>query len=333
MGLLLGIKLTKIFSALIGVEILIEHGMIDRTRHLINLDIFFGNISCVLGTIHQHMVPGLLTPGVSVVSVIPLVGRMAALIHIVDDAAVTVLFVIHNLAGLIFAGADPLHAPPSRAKWAARQEPQLKHEKWKLSSRYISRFHSAVDSSRHGLLKQLIHISMFQFHFVTHWRLQACRDRVWALVLQPARLSEWWPGFEQSCLLAGDGEVGTQIRCQVRAPVGFRFNFVAEIEAQRAPEYVRLRACGDLEGFGVWQFSEAGDHTDVTFEWHVRLKNFWVRLFLIVPGMRPLLSVGHKRVMQVGGESLEKLLNDKTPSTKLQIPNKFQISNSNVQKV
>ena len=39
---------------------------------------------------------------------------------------------------------------------------------------------------------------MAEYSFVTHWRFEAPREKVWAVLMDGARYQEWWPRDRKS---------------------------------------------------------------------------------------------------------------------------------------
>lgn len=151
---------------------------------------------------------------------------------------------------------------------------------------------------------------MSRFRFVTEWRFDSPIDRVWALLNEPEGFPRWWPGFEQAKTISGDGEVGSVTQYRVRGDFGLIFDFTTEVEETQAPEYLRLKANGDLSGTGEWRLRTEEGRTEVTYVWEVEVRQLWLRLLGMLPGSRRFMERSHNRVMTAGGANLARLLEE-----------------------
>ena len=162
---------------------------------------------------------------------------------------------------------------------------------------------------------------MLRYSFLTTWRLAAPREAVWDALADVEGWPEWWPAVESAReLAAGDGHrVGSRHRVRWRAPMGYRVEFDFTVEEIDEPRRMSGRACGDLEGTGVWRLVEEDGLTAVTYAWDVVTTKRWMNALGPLP--RPLLRWSHDRVMAGGGDALAKRLgriarwDASTPST------------------
>ena len=151
---------------------------------------------------------------------------------------------------------------------------------------------------------------MSRFHFVTEWTFEAPIEQVWALLNEPERFPEWWPGFEQAAKVSGDGEIGSMTRYRVRGDFGLAFDFTMQVKEKREPEHLRLMADGDFTGFGEWRLQSENGQTAVSYTWEVEVNRFWPRLLGRLPGSYRYLKRSHDRVMDAGGANLARLLSE-----------------------
>lgn len=153
-----------------------------------------------------------------------------------------------------------------------------------------------------------------QFDLVSHWRLQAPVERVWAALCDPAGWPQWWPSVRQVSTLreGGPGGVGSlrRIHWSTRLP----YRIVIEVEAVESVRHQRLRSRshGTFDGEGLWLLRADGSCTDVTCVWRVRLGTRWMRWS--APLLAPWFRWNHDRVMRAGEAGLRRLLADKGPA-------------------
>ena len=146
------------------------------------------------------------------------------------------------------------------------------------------------------------------FDLVSHWRIAAPVERVWAALVAPERWPQWWPYVRAvQTLRAGDvnglGSV-RRIAWATRLP----YELVIELEAVESVRHERLRgrSRGQLRGEGIWLLQPGDGCTDVTYVWRVELARPWMRV--LAPLLAPVFRWNHRGVMRAGGEGLARHL-------------------------
>jgi hypothetical protein len=146
------------------------------------------------------------------------------------------------------------------------------------------------------------------FDLISHWRIPAPVDRVWAALTEPEGWPQWWSYVRAvRTLRPGDaGGVGSvrRIRWSTRLP----YEIDIEVEAVEALRHQRLRgrARGQLCGEGIWLLRAAGALTDVTYVWRVELARPWMRW--LAPLLAPVFRWNHDGVMRAGEAGLKRHL-------------------------
>ena len=128
---------------------------------------------------------------------------------------------------------------------------------------------------------------------VSHWRLAAPVDRVWAALADPDSWPRWWPGVRSVRVLRAaraDGQGSVRLfRWATRLPYELKIE-VESIESVRN-ERIRGRSRGQLCGEGIWLLQARngadGSSTDVTYVWRLSLGTRWMRW--TAPLLAPLL--------------------------------------------
>jgi hypothetical protein len=146
------------------------------------------------------------------------------------------------------------------------------------------------------------------FDLVSHWRLKAPVDRVWAALTQPESWPSWWPYVRQvHTLQPGDAQGLGSIR-RIEWSTRLPYSVVIEVEAIEVLRHDRLRARsrGELAGEGLWLLRTDGPFTDITYVWRVELKRPWMRW--LAPLLGPLFRWNHNGVMRAGALGLARHL-------------------------
>jgi hypothetical protein len=142
------------------------------------------------------------------------------------------------------------------------------------------------------------------YHFVDVWRVAGTPEEA-AAVIGRGDLSTWWPsGFVRSTRLtcANVDGVGTQFEMRTCGWLPYTLTWTLEVIDVSQAGFT-FEARGDFCGQGTWTFADAGDdHTEVTFDWDVRIEKPSVRLLSNV--VRWLFVTNHVWVMARGERSL-----------------------------
>ena len=139
----------------------------------------------------------------------------------------------------------------------------------------------------------------YDYHFVTHWRVQAPIQKVYDLLKDGERYQDWWrPAYRQTIKV---GE--KKIRALVRALLPYTLEFTTELLREDPPRELELKSTGELEGTGIWKLRQDGDFTEVDFFWDVRANKPLVRWLSFL--LKPLFRWNHDWVMNTGEDCLK----------------------------
>lgn len=142
------------------------------------------------------------------------------------------------------------------------------------------------------------------FDLVSHWRIAAPVERVWAALADPGSWPQWWPCVRSVQTIGeGNAEGLGSVRRFVWA-TRLPYDIVIEVEAveSRRLERLRGRSVGQLRGEGIWLLRSEGPCTAVTYVWRVELVTRWMRW--LAPVLAPVFRWNHDGVMRAGGIGL-----------------------------
>ena len=148
-------------------------------------------------------------------------------------------------------------------------------------------------------------MALHDYHFVTHWQLDASPEEVWAVLANAEELPRWWPSvyLDATRKEAGDADgIGqvTVLWTKGFLPYTLRWRFRVT-EAER-PHRLAIDAFGDFVGRGVWTLAGSSTGTDVTFDWRIRAEKPLLRALSFL--LKPVFSANHAWAMARGRESL-----------------------------
>lgn len=150
--------------------------------------------------------------------------------------------------------------------------------------------------------------SSSHFDLVSHWRLQAPVEQVWAALADPAGWPAWWPYVRSVRMLREGGIDGLGSVRRIDWSTRLPYRLVIEVEAVESVRYHRLRgrSRGQLDGEGLWLLRAEDGFTDVTYVWRVRLVRRWMRW--LAPLLAPVFQWNHAGVMRAGEAGLRRHL-------------------------
>jgi hypothetical protein len=148
-------------------------------------------------------------------------------------------------------------------------------------------------------------MSTNDYHFITHWRVQATLQEVIDILGDAEQLPRWWPSvyLEVKTLAEGDANgVGKRISLYTKGwlPYTLRWQFV--VTESNAPHGFTLVAEGDFVGRGIWKFAQDGDDVTIEYDWKIVAEKVILKYLSFI--MKPLFSMNHHWAMARGEESL-----------------------------
>ncbi len=148
-------------------------------------------------------------------------------------------------------------------------------------------------------------MSVTAFELVSHWRIAAPLDRVWAEIVDVDAWPSWWRAVRKvERLRDGDTEgIGAVRRITWATALPYTITF--DVESTRSEPMYQLegRATGELNGVGIWTLTSDGDITTVRYDWRVDLGKAWMRAF--APILRPAFAWNHNVLMGWGEADLK----------------------------
>lgn len=143
---------------------------------------------------------------------------------------------------------------------------------------------------------------------VSHWHLAAPVPQVWAALATPDAWPRWWPQVRQVSLVqpGAPGGQGRVYRIHWASGLGYTVALELETVEVLAPQRLRGRARGTLQGEGIWLLTAEPGGTQLTYLWRVRLATRWMRW--LAPLLAPVFRWNHERVMRAGADGLARHL-------------------------
>lgn len=145
-----------------------------------------------------------------------------------------------------------------------------------------------------------------EYHFITRWRAEAAAEEVYEIIRDPLDLPRWWPAVYLSVVEISPGDehgIGRRVRLHTKGWLPYTLDWEScSIEAVR-PQRLALRASGDFEGRGVWDFQQDGRFVDIAFDWQLTADKPLLRHLSFL--LKPVFSANHRWAMAQGEKSLK----------------------------
>ncbi|MGI9106277.1 MAG: SRPBCC family protein [Pyrinomonadaceae bacterium] len=167
-------------------------------------------------------------------------------------------------------------------------------------------------------------MSISDYHFISRWRVEGTCEEVWDVLKDVESLRRWWPAtyLDVRVLEEGDAEgIGKLVGLHTKGYLPYSLRWQFRVKESRPPHGFTLEAIGDLQGRGIWTFTQNGLFVDITYDWKVRARKPVVRALSLL--LRPLLASNHQYAMRRGEESLKLELarrRARTPEEAARIP-------------
>ncbi|MFJ5699137.1 SRPBCC family protein [Arthrobacter sp. NPDC093139] len=143
------------------------------------------------------------------------------------------------------------------------------------------------------------------YQFRTVWRVAATPEEVAAILGDASTLPQWWPSVYLSVepIHAGkeDG-TGGMARLHTKGWLPYTLRWTLTVTSPITSSGFSLRATGDLNGTGRWDFEQDGPETVITYDWRVSTSKPLLRRLGWL--LKPAFAVNHRWAMARGQESL-----------------------------
>src|SRR5262252_1034920 len=145
-----------------------------------------------------------------------------------------------------------------------------------------------------------------QYHFLSHWRVEATCGEVSDILGDPLALVRWWPSVylavEEIAPERADG-TGRRVRVHTKGWLPYTLRWGFEVVESRRPYGFTIAASGDFDGRGVWTFTQDGPFVDIIYDWRIRAEKPILRNLSFA--LKPLFESNHRWAMAQGEDSLK----------------------------
>lgn len=154
----------------------------------------------------------------------------------------------------------------------------------------------------------------FPYELVSHWRVPGRIEDAFAVLTDAPALPRWWPAAYTRVRETAPGDargIGRASEIVTRGILPYDVNWRLELIESEPPVRLKVRAEGDLIGFGEWRLRQDGSSADLTYDWRVRLGKPWMQRLEWL--LKPLFVLNHHWVMRRGEAGLIEELSRRRP--------------------
>ncbi|NOT36607.1 MAG: polyketide cyclase [Saprospiraceae bacterium] len=147
---------------------------------------------------------------------------------------------------------------------------------------------------------------MSNYHFITHWQMDATCEEVYRTLEKVEDLPRWWPSvyLDVKVLEKGQaGGVGKLVDLYTKGWLPYKLRWQFKVIETDFPKGFTLTVTGDFNGIGVWTFRPAENgKCDVIYDWRISAEKPLLKKMSWL--LRPIFSANHEWAMRQGMESL-----------------------------
>jgi uncharacterized protein YndB with AHSA1/START domain len=143
------------------------------------------------------------------------------------------------------------------------------------------------------------------YHFITHWKVEASAEEVYDLISDPLGYPRWWKSvyLQTEELERGDESgVGRRFRMHTKGFLPYTLRWESCTIEAKPSQRLQIRASGDFDGRGIWTIKQNGRLVEVQFDWKLAAEKPLIRYLSFL--FKPLFSANHRWAMARGQEGL-----------------------------
>jgi hypothetical protein len=147
------------------------------------------------------------------------------------------------------------------------------------------------------------------YHFVSHWTVPGTVDEVSDVLGDAAGLARWWSKVYLDVRVREPGDehgVGKVVDVRTKGRLPYTISWSFRVTESHAPHGFSIRATGDFDGTGRWDFVQQGESVAVTYDWRLRAQKPLLRRLSFL--LKPVFAANHRWAMARGEEGLRREL-------------------------
>jgi uncharacterized protein YndB with AHSA1/START domain len=147
----------------------------------------------------------------------------------------------------------------------------------------------------------------FPYEIVSRWRVRGPIERAFEVLSDVQAAPRWWPQAYHRVreITPGDADGrGRILEITTKGALPYELTWRLEIIEVEPPHLIRLRASGELVGFGEWQLGESGEEVVLVYTWRVRAEHPVLRRLEFL--LKPLFALNHNWVMRKGEAGMKR---------------------------
>ncbi len=145
------------------------------------------------------------------------------------------------------------------------------------------------------------------YHFVTEWKVEANREKVYRTLEKAELLPEWWPSVYLKVTILEPGDengIGKVVSLHTKGWLPYTLKWKFRVTNVEFPTGYSLEAWGDFVGTGVWTFEDVPNSKFciATYDWRISAEKPLLKYLSFL--FKPIFSANHHWAMRKGEQSL-----------------------------
>lgn len=144
-----------------------------------------------------------------------------------------------------------------------------------------------------------------EYHFITHWKMDATSQEVYDILSDTESLKRWWPAVYLDVKQTEPGNInsiGKKVKLYTKGWLPYTLQWDFEVTENTKPVTFTIKATGDFAGRGIWHLQQSDDVCFISFDWKLSADKPLLKYFSFL--LKPLFSFNHRWAMKKGEESL-----------------------------
>ena len=143
-----------------------------------------------------------------------------------------------------------------------------------------------------------------EYHFITHWRVEADIKEVADLLGDALALPRWWSSvyLDVRELEPKNADRPALIELHTKGWLPYTLKWRLRKTESRYPYGFTIEASGDFDGQGVWTFEQNGAFVNIIYDWRIRADKPLLRYLSFL--LKPIFSANHRWAMAQGEKCL-----------------------------
>ena len=159
-----------------------------------------------------------------------------------------------------------------------------------------------------------------EYHFITHWKMEATSQEVYDILSDTEALSKWWPAVYldvKEIEHGNENSIGKKVKLYTKGWLPYTLQWDFEVTENIKPVTFTIKATGDFIGRGIWFLQQNGSDCYISFNWKLEAQKALIKNLSFI--FKPIFSLNHRWAMKKGQQSLKLELLRRRATTEIEL--------------